>query len=622
MSNANVGVEPKVPSGLSAPFASSDKRSLVLCLLLAALTLVVYNRANHCGFINYDDPVYVSQNSHVRAGLTWATLKWAFTSTEHDNWHPLTWISHALDYQLFHLNPAGHHFTSVLLHALNVVLLFLLLVRSTRRFALSFFAAALFALHPLNVESVVWIAERKNLLSTTFFLLTLGAYGWYAFKPGWKRYLAVAGLLACGLASKPMLVTTPFVLLLLDYWPLGRITKWTRTSNTLAVKQSSATWLLIEKLPLLLMVVASSAVTLYAQRSGGAFGLSTYPLADRFKNAIYSYVAYLGKAVWPVHLTLFYPYDDALARWKVSLAALFLIVTSYVIWGLRSRGYLVTGWLWFLGTLIPVIGVVQVGGQSMADRYTYIPLIGIFVMVTWLAAEWLEKNSVRWPNYVVPAVLLLSFSFATYKQIGYWNDSVSVWTHALQVTQHNWSAENNLGEALVKLDRADDAYPYFLQSAREAPGNPAARLNIGAYLRAHGQDDAALAEFKLALRLAAEPNMRAGAYANLGELYLHRGDYADSQSSYEQALRLDPDRVNSLRGMAFLLQTQGRWAEAVPYFDLVVKLEPSARGYLELAKALDKANHPAEAMVALRHAVQEEPSLASVPALRALAQQP
>lgn len=622
MLNLEVGVKPKFFSNLSAPFASPGKRSLVLCLLLAALTLLVYNRANHCDFINYDDTAYVSQNSHVRAGITWATLKWAFTSTEQANWHPLTWISHALDCQLFHLNPAGHHFTNVLLHTMNVTLLFLFLVLSTRRFGPSFFVSALFALHPLNVESVVWIAERKSLLSTTFFLLTLGAYGWYVCKPGWKRYLAVFGLLACGLASKPMLVTTPFVLLLLDYWPLGRLKKWAQPSDTLAVKQSPIAWLFVEKLPLLLLAAASSVITLRAQRSGGAFGLAPFPLGGRLKNAVYSYVAYLWKAAWPVHLALFYPFRYSLATWKVFSAGLFLLLACYAVWRFRSRGYLLTGWLWFLGTLVPVIGIVQVGSQSMADRYAYVPLIGIFVMLSWLAAEWAETNRIRWPNYVIPPVLLLSFSFATYQQIVYWKDSVSIWTHTLQVTQHNWTAENNLGEALVQLDRADEAYPYFLRSAHDAPGNPAAELNIGAYLRTHGQDDLALAQFQLALRLTAEPTVRAIAYSDLGELYLARGDYADSQFSYEQALRLDPDRVSTVRGMALLLQKEGRPEEAIPYFAFVVQLEPSAQGYVELAKALNQANHPAEAMVALRRAVREQPSLASVPGVRTLVRQP
>ncbi len=330
-----------------APFASPERRTLVLCLLLVAFTLVLYNRATHFSFINYDDRSYVYENVHVRAGLSRNTIWWALTSLDEANWHPLTWMSHALDCQLFHLNPAGHHFTSILLHGLNGVLLFLLLARSTGRVGRSFFVATLFALHPMNVESVVWIAERKNVLSTTFFFLTLAAYAWYALKPGWKRYLAVAGLLACGLASKPMLVTTPFVLLLLDYWPLGRIEGWTTASDTLAIRQSRVGRLILEKLPLLVLVAASSMVTLRAQRAAGALGLSP-PFSERLKNGIYSYATYLWKAICPENLTLFYTYaGHSLSLGKVFLAAALLIAITWFVLKRRSRGHLLLGWLWF-----------------------------------------------------------------------------------------------------------------------------------------------------------------------------------------------------------------------------------------------------------------------------------
>jgi len=622
MSKVELEVKLTAPSSRSGAFSSPGKRTLVFCLLLAAVTLLVYNPANHYGFIDYDDGRYVYENHHVQAGVTWDTFKWAFTSTDQANWHPLTWLSHALDCQLFGLKPAGHHLTNILLHTLNVLLLFLLLARSTRRLVPSLFAAALFAVHPLNVESVVWVAERKNVLSTTFFLLTLAAYGWYACRPGWRRYLAVCGLLACGLASKPMLVTAPLALLLLDYWPLGRITNWSTPSEAIPVRQFSVVRLLSEKLPLLLLAAASSAITLRAQRSGGAFGL-TYPLADRLKNAIGSYGAYLWKTIWPAHLALFYPYNaHSVATWKVASSALFLVAVSYAVWRSRSRRYLVVGWLWFLGTLIPVIGIVQVGSQSMADRYAYIPLIGIFVMSTWFVADWAAKPSFRLPSFVIAGVLLVALSVATYRQIGYWSDSVTVWSHTLQVTGNNWVADNNMGEALVQLNRIEDAYPYFVKSAQEAPINAVAQLNIGAYFQTHGRGQEAIAQYQLALRLPAEPTTRATAYADLGEAYFDSGDYASSRSNYEQALRLDPERVSAVRGMGRLLQEQGRWEEAARYFAFAVQLQPSAHGYLELAKALIQANHPDEAMLAWQHAVQEQPSLANLPAPRTATRQP
>ena len=483
----------------STPFASPEKRTFVLSLLLIGFTLALYNPANHFSFINYDDNHYVYENPHVRAGLTWSTIRWALTSFDEANWHPLTWMSHALDYQLFHSNPAGHHLTSVLLHPLNAVLLFLLLARSTGRTGASFFAAVLFALHPMNVESVAWIAERKNVLSTMFFFLTLGAYGWYALKPGWKRYGAVAGLLACGLASKPMLVTTPFVLLLLDYWPLGRIQGWSAPSDTLAIKQSSAGKLFLEKLPLLLLVGASSVITLRAQGAAGAVGTLPFPLGVRLENGIYAYAIYLWKTVWPAHLTLFYPYaGHSLSLWRIGAAALFLIAASAVVLKLRSRGYWLTGWLWFLGTLVPVIGVVQVGNQAMADRYVYSPLIGIFVIVAWAAADWAQRRELGLSLRVIPAIcVVVALSVVTYRQIGYWRDSLAVWTHALKVTQHNYVTEENMGVALVQLNRVDEAYPLFGRAAQDEPNDPVARLNIGTNLYQHGHQAEAISHTSL-----------------------------------------------------------------------------------------------------------------------------
>jgi len=597
-----------------APFASPEKRTFVLSLLLVAFTLVLYNRVNHFSFINYDDCRYVYENVHVRAGLTWATLRWAITSLDEANWHPLTWMSHALDCQLFQLNPAGHHLTSVLLHAVNVVLLFLLLVRSTRRAGPSFFVAALFALHPINVESVAWIAERKNVLSTTFFLLTLAAYGWYALKPGWKRYLAVASLLACGLASKPMLVTAPFVLLLLDYWPLGRVLGWTSPPETLAVQQSTAGRLLLEKLPLLLLSAASSVITLRAQQAAGAVGTLPFPPGARLENAIYSYAMYLWKAVWPTDLTLFYPYaGHSLSLWRVGAVALFLIAISSVALKLRSRGYLLAGWLWFLGTLVPVIGVIQVGNQAMADRYAYIPLIGIFVMVAWLAADTAETRKLALTLRMLPAVcVVLALSIATYRQIGYWRDSLSVWTHALQVTQHNFVAEDNLGEALVHLDRVEEAYPFFVRAARDMPNDPVARLNIGTYMYQHGRQAEAIPQYELALHLGAEPTMRAITYVNLGVAYSGLGDNANARASFEQALRLNPNQASACQGMALVAQRQGDLEGAIRYFARAADLQPSGQGYLQLARALAQANHRAEALVAHQQALKLAPGLASV----------
>jgi Tfp pilus assembly protein PilF len=592
-------------------FASPEKRTVVLSLLLVVFTLALYNQANHFSFVNYDDDHYVYENPHIRSGLTWSTIKWALTSSEEANWHPLTWMSHALDYQLFHLNPAGHHLTSILLHAVNVVLLFLLLARSTRRAGPSFFVAALFALHPMNVESVAWIAERKNVLSTMFFLMTLGAYGWYALKPGWKRYLAVTGLFVCGLASKPMLVTVPFVLLLLDYWPLCRIQGWSEVSDTLPVKQSPAGRLVLEKLPLLLLAGASSMITLRAQGAAGAVGTLPFPPGIRLENGIYSYAMYLWKAIWPTGLTLLYPHPgDSLALWQVGVAALFLIATSVIVLKLRSRGYLLAGWLWFLGTLVPVIGVVQVGNQAMADRYAYIPLIGIFVMVAWGAADWAEGKELGIALQVIPAIcVIIALSAVTYRQIGYWRDSLDVWTHALEVTQDNFVAEDNVGVALVQLNRVDEAYPFFVHAAQDQPNDPVARLNIGAYLHQHGHQAEAIPQYELAVRLGAEPGLRATTYANLGSAYSDLGDDAKSRASFEQALRLNPNQASAWLGMALLAQKQGKLEEAISDFARSAELQPSGPGYLRLGRVLAQANHRAEALAAYEQALRIAPDL-------------
>ena len=613
MASAGIGLKKLGPSvtDSSSTFSSPEKRMFVLSLVLALFTLALYTPATHFSFINYDDNHYVTENLHVRAGMTWSTLKWAFSSFDQANWHPLTWISHALDCQLFGLNPAGHHLSSVGIHAINVVLLFLLLAYSTRRAWPSFMVAALFAVHPLNVESVVWIAERKNLLSTMFFLLTLGAYGWYAQKPGWKRYLAVVGFLACGLASKPMLVTAPFVLLLVDYWPLGRIRGWTEPSSVLPIEQFSLGRLALEKLPLLLLSAASSIITILAQRASGAVGGTPFPLGARLENAIYSYATYLWKAAWPKNLALFYPYaGNSLPAWKVGVAAVFLTGATAVVINLRSRRYLLMGWLWFFGTLVPVIGVIQVGNQAMADRYAYLPLIGIFVMAAWAVADLAaqEKAGIAFAAAGTCALVLLAI--ANHRQTSYWRSSEDVWTHSLAVTPRNYVAEENLGVALVQLNRADEAYPFFVRAAQDQPNDPDARLNIGTYLYQHGRRSEAVQQYEMALKLGSEPGLLSATYANLGSAYSDLGDDAKARANFENALRLNPDQLGACQGMALLLAKQGKLEQAIPFFARAAELQPSGQNYLQLAKVLLQTNHRTEAVAAYQRAVQLQPDIA------------
>ena len=385
--NLVVAPKPKAaPEKPAALFSSPEKRNVILCLLLVVLTLALYNPVNSHPFVNYDDDRYVTENPHIHNGVEWDTIAWAFTSIEQENWHPLTWLSHALDYGLFHQNPTGHHFTSLLIHAANAVLLFLLLAFATRRSGPSLLVALLFALHPINVESVAWVAERKNVLSTFFFLGAIGAYGWYARKPHWQRYLAVATLFAAGLMSKPMVITFPFVLLLLDYWPLGRV-----EGNQASSPGPTLSWtkLLVEKLPLLALSAASAVITMKAQQAGGAMrSTAQFSLGVRVENAVVAYATYLWKLIWPSHLAPLYPHPgDSLASWQVALSLLVLLAITSIVLAFRAKRYLLVGWLWFLGTLVPVIGLVQVGDQAMADRYAYVPLVGIFVMIAWGFAD-------------------------------------------------------------------------------------------------------------------------------------------------------------------------------------------------------------------------------------------
>ncbi len=439
----------------TGPFLAGKTLNIILCVALALATIAFYSPVSGHGFLKFDDQDYVTANIHIHGGLAWSTIKWAFTSTEAANWHPLTWLSHALDYQLFALNPAGHHWDSVLIHALNAALLFLLLGWVTKRVGPSLLVAALFALHPINVESVAWVAQRKNVLSTLFFFLAIGAYVWYAQKPDWRRYLLVAGLFAAGLMAKPMVITLPFVLLLLDYWPLDRTPIAGSQSGPACdagAPRVAFSRLVLEKVPLLFLSALSAAITLRAQRSGHAVhSLQQFPLAVRIENAVVAYGLYLWKMLWPARLAVFYPYPaNTLPVWQVTLSALILAGVTALVVVFRRKRYLVMGWFWFLGTLIPVIGLVQVGEAAMADRYAYVPLIGIFVMIAWGLDDWAEAKAVGTDWRVIPALCVLTaFGFATIRQLSYWENEYTVWAHTLAVTERNPFAHDDMGTALM-----------------------------------------------------------------------------------------------------------------------------------------------------------------------------
>jgi protein O-mannosyl-transferase len=356
--------------------------NVALSILLGFVTIALYTTVLGHRFILWDDYAYVVNNPHIRGGLSWPTVRWAFTTTAAGNWHPVTWLSHAFDCQLFALNPDCHHFVSVIIHALNAAILFLLLASITRRRAASLFVAALFAFHPINVQSVAWVAERKNVLSTLFFFLAIAAYAWYAQKTDWRRYLLVAVLFAVGLMAKPMVITLPFVLLLLDYWPLNRTPG--SPPSRIGAPQRAISKLLLEKIPLLALSAIDSRITLFAQRSEHAVrNLHEFPFAIRAENTLVSYCLYLWKMIWPTRLASLYPHRSVIPAWQVLLSALILLAITALVLVFRRHRYLPVGWCWFLGTLVPVIGLVQVGEQAMADRYAYIPLLGTFIMIAW-----------------------------------------------------------------------------------------------------------------------------------------------------------------------------------------------------------------------------------------------
>jgi protein O-mannosyl-transferase len=608
----------------SRPFASAEKRNPVVCLLLAAVTLAIYNPVTHHPFVNYDDDRYVTENPHVRQGLTFDTFRWAVTSTEQANWHPLTWISHALDCSLFRLNPAGHHFTSVLLHAVNVVLLYLLLMWATGRFGPSLFVAMLFALHPINVESVAWVAERKNLLCTTFFLLTLWAYGWYARKPGWKRYLAVAASFAAGLASKPMVITLPLVLLLLDYWPLNRVAGADNSRNPAVSQRFAWSRLVLEKLPLLLLSFASALITMLAQQAGGAMrSTMQFSPGVRIANAIYAYAMYLSKMVWPAKLAPLYPHPgDTLAASRVVIAALILIAITAVVWRFRERRYLLSGWLWFLGTLVPVIGLVQVGDAAMADRYAYIPLIGVFVMISFGLADLLAQKKLGAAPTLAAAVVLIIVAVATYRQIGYWQSNVDLWTHTLAVTQNNFIAEDNLGGALILEGREEEAHPHFEAAARINPKDPMSRSNLGTYFQTHGQLREAVTQYEAAVSLTSDPGLLAQTYANLGAAERSIGEDDEARKNFDESLRLNPNQFNAWLGMALLARKQGKLDEAMSDLSRSIELRPTAEAYLELGRTYAQSGRISDARDAYRQALQIDPGFTQAQqAIAALPQQ-
>jgi Flp pilus assembly protein TadD len=531
--------------------------------MLVVLTLAVFAPVLRNEFTSYDDHTYVSANRHIQRGLSVEAVQWAFTTTRAANWHPLTWLSHTLDWSLYGANPRGHHLTSLILHAADVVLLFALLGSMTGAWGPAGFTAALFAVHPLHVESVAWIAERKDVLSTLFWLLATWQYFEYAKSRSKGRLTLVAFLMALGLLAKPMLVTLPFALLLLDRWPLGRTSEGWKA-------------LVVEKLPLFALSIAACFATFLAQQAGGAVASAErFPARVRAANAIWSYVAYLELTLWPRRLAVFYPHPgSSLPAWKVALAASILAaMTSLAVMLRRSRPYVLTGWLWYVGTLVPVIGLVQVGNQGMADRYTYVPLIGIFVIVAWTAAGWGRHAA-------IPAVaVVLALAVVARAQVMEWRDTVTLFTHALAVTGPNPTALVNLGAALEDRRRIADAMARYDEALGLDPGNRIAENRTAGLLAAQGRLDEAVGHYREALRRSPGD---ADTLSNLGIALGKQRKLDEAIARFQEALDAhpeDPSAVLTNLGNSLLLS--GRTEEAIARYDESLRLDPGDSETLE-----------------------------------------
>ena len=577
----------------------------VTALLLAGATFAAYAPALSEGFVNYDDNTYVYWNPHVLAGLTPDGARWALTTVDAVNWHPLTWLSFMLDQQLYGKtdNPAaGFHLTNVILHVLNTLLLCWTLTRMTGRFGRSVFVAALFALHPLHVESVAWISERKDVLSTLFWMLTTGAYVLYAERPGRVRYLLVVLLFALGLTAKSMLVTLPCVFLLLDFWPLRRLPGLTSVEG--AFKPASWTRLVLEKLPLLALAAASSAMTMYAQQQGAQPTPLDQPLPARAANALMSYMIYIEKMFYPAGLVPFYPPPlvkdlfPACLEAGVTLAA----VTILVLVAARGAPYLAVGWFWYVGTLVPVIGLAPViGGQAMADRYTYVPLIGLFMALTWGAAEALNRGGWReWAVAVAGGWLLTGCAAGTWVQCGYWRDSLTLWRHTLDVNPTNYLAYNNIGSELSFKGDVDGAAANFAWSVQCEPNYCLSHYNLGLMRAWQNRPDEALAQYAEAVRL--NPKYRDAQYA-LGWMLAWQGKTAEAVPHLEAAVRLRPEFADAHNDLGRALYVEGDDAGAVAEFEAALRIEPDfASAHANLAEVLrrqgkteEAARHSAEA---------------------------
>jgi tetratricopeptide (TPR) repeat protein len=574
------------------------KAILVAAALVFATVTVYHGLAGH-SFISFDDTQYILENYHVRCGLSLEGVKWAFTAFTASNWHPLTWLSHMLDVQLFGMNAGSHHLISLFFHVLNTLLLLWFLMYATGRLWPSAFVAAIFALHPLHIESVAWVSERKDVLSTCLWLLTLLSYAFYTRKPSFRRYVLPLFLFALGLMAKPMLVTLPLILLVLDYWPLARIQAGSSRSRTV-VPYALFRRLIVEKLPFVVMSLGSAGLTVFAQHRSISLpremGLMTL-----LTNAIVSYGRYAWKMICPTSLTLFYPHPHRPLILAAILVALLIALATFLAVRYRAKyPYLLTGWLWYLITLIPVIGFLQVGDQSHADRYTYIPLIGLFVVIAWGAVSIIERMpSLRTAFAVAACVVLAGAASLTWYNLGFWKDNLTLFTHAIAVTSNNGKMEASLGSCLVEMGRQDEAIPHLEKAIQYGALDGTAHNALGAAYLARGEDEKAIAYFTQAAKY--EWADRKAQY-NLGAILSKLGRFEQAEDHLRKAVQLDPYYCDAFCLFAIALSETGKHAEAAKAYERALELEPGkALAYYAKGYALTKAGDlPAAATAYLK----------------------
>ena len=561
-------------------------RDIFFCLFLVICTLSVYWRVNSYDFVNFDDKEYVYDNRYVQGGLTLENITWAlsFTDKVGTYWHPLAWFSHMLDCQLYGLDAGKHHLTSLMLHIANSLLLFLVFKLMTGAFWRSAAVAMFFAIHPVNVDTVAWIAERKNVLSTFFWILTMLTYVYYCQQPSFYRYIPILLFFSFGLMTKPMIVTLPCVLLLLDYWPLERFSHARLGGNSYRENGKASVssprvftpfQLLLEKIPLFALAVLSISFSLLSVKDyDNVISTASVPMTLRVANALVSYVKYIGKIILPIDLAVIYPYPDMMPIWKtIGSLMLLVLISIFIIRSIRKAPYLTIGWLWYLGTLVPVIGLVQAGHwPAMADRFAYVPFIGLYVIVAWGIPEFVK----RWHKLkkflpVAATAILFVFMIITFIQVGYWKNSITLFEHALAVTTNNYIPHNNLGLALQAQGRLDDAIKHYEEALRIRPENERTYINLGVALKGKGRIDDAIKHYLEALRI--KPDSEEAHY-NLGIALQAQGRLDDAIKHYEEALRINPEDEKAHINLGFALQAQGRLDDAVKHFEEALRINP------------------------------------------------